>query len=58
VTSGVKAGETVVLADLSEALPTSSTTSNRTGTFGQGGFTGAPSGSFTGPPPGGFTRGG
>ena len=46
VTSGVTAGQTVVLADLGEALPTSSTTSN-----GKLSFDG-PVGGFSGPPPG------
>ncbi|MCU1599431.1 MAG: hypothetical protein JWO22_140 [Frankiales bacterium] len=41
VTKGLSAGQTVVLADLSEALPTSSTTSNRSSFGGNGGFGGA-----------------
>jgi hypothetical protein len=53
VTSGLTAGQSVVLADLSVALPTSSTTSTTRGTgFGPGGFTGAPGGA------GGFGGGG
>jgi hypothetical protein len=53
VTSGLTAGQSVVLADLSVALPTSSTTSTTRGTgFGPGGFTGPPGGA------GGFGGGG
>ncbi|MFI5043503.1 MAG: efflux RND transporter periplasmic adaptor subunit [Acidimicrobiales bacterium] len=59
IRGGLKAGATVVLADLSAALPGSatagsSTTSNRTGPFG--GFGGA--GGFVGGPPGGGPPGG
>ena len=52
VTKGLNAGQTVVLADLSEALPTSSTTSNRNSFGGNGGFGGTGGAGF-GPPGGG-----
>jgi hypothetical protein len=54
VTSGLRVGQQVVLADLSQALPTNSTTTPR---FGNGGFGGP--GGFTGlPPVGGGGKGG
>ena len=53
VRSGLKAGQLVVLADLSRALPANSTTTTR---FRFGG-TGGPDGGFTGGANGGFTGG-
>jgi HlyD family secretion protein len=52
VTSGLKAGQQVVLADLGAALPANSTTTTR----GFGG-TGGPAGGFTGGAPGGSQGG-
>jgi multidrug efflux pump subunit AcrA (membrane-fusion protein) len=56
VTSGVTAGETVVLADLDEPLPATSSGTTRTG-FGGAGAGGFPGGGFTGGG-GGFPGGG
>jgi hypothetical protein len=53
--SGLHAGEQVVLADLSAAIPSSSTFSRRSGS----GLTGLTGGGGSGPPvggPGGFSR--
>ncbi|MFN2538906.1 MAG: efflux RND transporter periplasmic adaptor subunit [Mycobacteriales bacterium] len=50
VTSGLKVGQTVVLADLGEALPTSSTTNNDRGFTGpRDGFSGPAGGAGSGP---------
>jgi hypothetical protein len=57
VTSGLKAGDTVVLADLSTPVPASSNTTT-IGGFGGGGFGGAGGGRFTGGGGGRFTVGG
>lgn len=58
VTKGLSVGQLVVIADLSEELPTSSTTTNRNRV---GGFNGPPTGTFPGGfqggPPVTFTRG-
>ncbi len=52
ITKGLAAGRKVVLADLSEPLPSSASQANtRTNRFGAGGF----GGNFTGGPPGGFS---
>lgn len=59
ITDGLDLGQTVVLANLDEALPGSATdaTATTTGRVGAG-ATGGPPAGFTGGPPAGFTGGG
>jgi len=57
ITSGISEGQTVVLADLSTPVPSSSTTTRTFGGFGGGGFGGAGGGGFGGAGGGGFGGG-